>query len=161
MKKFEIITSVLEYENEELPKSIRELVEKAKKETEKAYAPYSNFKVGVAVLLKNGEIILGSNQENAAYPSGLCAERTAIFYANSQYPNTPVDKIAIAAFTNNDFTNNPITPCGGCRQVLREVETRYEHPITVILYGKKKTYILNDVESLMPLNFVKDNLMNN
>ncbi len=156
MKKFEIITSVIEYANDELPKSIRKLVELAKQETEKSYAPYSKFQVGAAILLDNGKVVLGNNQENSAYPSGLCAERTAIFYANSQYPNIPVDKIAIAAFTNNDFTENPITPCGGCRQVLSETEKRFEKPITIVLYGKKKTYILNDTKSLMPLQFVKD-----
>ncbi len=160
MKKIEIVTSVIEYLENELPSDILELVNKAKKETEKSYAPYSNFRVGVAVLLTNGEIVLGNNQENAAYPSGLCAERTAVFYANSQFPNVAVDKIAIAAFTDNDFTNNPITPCGGCRQVLSEVETRFKKPITVILYGKKKTYLIKDIKSLMPLSFIKDNLIN-
>ncbi len=161
MREIKITTSVTEYLNDELSNDIQKLVELAKEQTQKSYAPYSEFRVGAAVLLENGEVILGNNQENAAYPSGLCAERTAIFYANSQYPNVPVEKIAVAAFTNNEFTPQPITPCGGCLQVLTETETRFKKPITVILYGKKKTYVLKNVKSLMPLSFEKDSLLNN
>ncbi len=159
MKKIQLVTSVVEYLPKELPLELAELVEKAKSATQKAYAPYSKFNVGAAVLLKNNEVVLGNNQENAAYPSGTCAERTAIFYANAKYPDVPVDKIAIASFTNDDFTDDPITPCGSCRQVLCETEVRFGTPITVVLYGKKKTYVVENVSSLMPLSFGKDNLL--
>ncbi len=143
---------------EELSESHKELVSRAKEQIEKAYAPYSNFHVGAAVELENGEIFAGSNQENSAYPSGLCAERVAMFYANAQYPNVAVKALAIAAFTNGDFLDDPITPCGSCRQVLLETETRFEKDITVILYGKEKVYIIDKVRELLPLCFEKNSL---
>ncbi len=159
MKKIQLVTSVLEYLPDELPCELAKLVEQAKLATQKAYAPYSKFNVGSAILLKNKKIVLGNNQENAAYPSGTCAERTAIFYANSKYPDTPVEAIAIASFTNDDFTNDPITPCGACRQVLCEAEVRFGTPITVVLYGKSKVYVVESVRSLMPLSFEKKSLL--
>ncbi len=143
---------------DELNESSKNLVNKAKEQIEKAYAPYSGFYVGAAVELENGEIFAGSNQENSAYPSGLCAERVAMFYANAQYPNVPVKALAIAAFTNGDFLNDPVTPCGSCRQVLLETETRFEKDITVILYGKQKVYVIDKVRELLPLCFEKGSL---
>lgn len=138
---------------EELKPNEKNLVDKAKDATLRSYSPYSQFKVGVAILLENGEIITGNNQENAAYPSGLCAERTALFYANSQYPDTAVDTIAIAAFTDGDFIENPITPCGACRQVILETQNRYKHQVRIILYGKKEIYLVEKITDLLPLAF--------
>lgn len=150
--------SVLSYE--ELNNSEKILVEKAKEQIAKAYAPYSGFHVGAAIELTNGEIFAGSNQENAAYPSGLCAERVAMFYANAQHPDTPVATLAIAAHTNGKFLESPITPCGACRQVLLETETRFEKDITILLYGSKEIYRIENVKQLLPLSFEKDNLQN-
>lgn len=150
--------SVLRYE--ELSDNEKTLVEKAKEQIVKAYAPYSGFHVGAAIELINGEIFAGSNQENAAYPSGLCAERVAMFYANAQYQDTPVATLAIAAHTNGKFLESPITPCGACRQVLLETETRFEKDITILLYGSKEIYRIENVKQLLPLSFEKNNLQN-
>ena len=103
---------------EELPDDVRSLMEKAIEAREKAYATYSKFKVGAAILLENDEVISGSNQENAAYPSGLCAERTAIYYAGAKYPKSRILKIAITASSQNQETSKPIPPCGACRQAI-------------------------------------------
>ncbi len=134
------------------------LFEKARNVRAQAYAPYSNFWVGCAVLLENGEIITGSNQENAAYPSGICAERTTLFYANSQYPDLPVEALAIAAQTSGDFIDHPTAPCGACRQVILETEERYNQPMRIYLYGKKEIYIVESIRSLLPLCFGKSDL---
>lgn len=143
---------------EELNDAQKELIQVAKQQVENAYAPYSGFQVGAAVALDNGETIAGSNQENSAYPSGLCAERVAMFYANSRYPNVPVNAIAIAAFTGGNFLKEPVTPCGACRQVLLESEMRFEKAICVLLYGTENIYILENVRELLPLCFEKDSL---
>jgi len=153
-----IETRVEIYSFEELDKSVQLLIIKAKDQVNKAYAPYSGFHVGAAVELENGEIFVGSNQENSAYPSGLCAERVAIFYANAQYPDVAVKSIAIAAFTNGNFLDEPITPCGSCRQVLIETEMRFEKNITILLYGTKRVYMLENVKQLLPLCFEKSSL---
>ena len=141
-----------------LDETEKKLFDAAKKVRENAYAAYSNFHVGCAILLQNGEIVTGSNQENAAYPSGLCAERTAVFYANSQYPDVPVKAIAIAAYANGEYLQDPITPCGGCRQVLLETESRYGKDVKMILYGTEKTYVMENVKQLLPLSFGKERL---
>lgn len=138
---------------EELPEIEKILVKTAKSASEKAYAPYSNFLVGAALLLENGEIIAGNNQENAAYPSGTCAERTAVFYANATYPDVAVTTIAIAAQNANGFLKDPIAPCGSCRQVLLETENRYGKNLRVLLYGEKEIAILETVKDLLPLCF--------
>ncbi len=143
---------------DELNDTDKLLVDKAKEQTQNAYAPYSTFQVGAAIELDNGVIIGGNNQENAAYPSGLCAERVAMFYANAQYPNTAVNTIAIAGYTKGAFLNLPITPCGSCRQVLLETETRFEKDIRVILYGSDEIFIINNVKQLLPLCFEKSSL---
>lgn len=118
---------------------------------EQAYAPYSRFRVGAAVLLENGVIVTGSNQENAAYPSGLCAERTALFYAGAQYPDVPVVSLAVVAF-NSEGRVQTISPCGGCRQVLMETAVRFR-PFRVLLCGAEKTIILDDCRQLLPFGF--------
>jgi cytidine deaminase len=143
---------------DELSISQQQLVNQAKEQVLKAYAPYSGFHVGAAVELANGEIFAGSNQENAAYPSGLCAERVAMFYANAQYPNVAVDAIAIAAFTDGEFLKTPVTPCGSCRQVLLETEMRFDQGIKIILYGTEEIFILDNVKQLLPLCFEKNSL---
>ena len=153
MKNLEISTKITICMYDELDKTEKILVNTAKEALKNAYSPYSQFQVGAAILLKNNEIVCGSNQENAAYPSGLCAERTALFYANSKYPDQAVDTIAIAAFTNGAYTDQPVTPCGACRQVILEAQNRYKHPIRIILYGEKEIYIVEKITDLLPLSF--------
>jgi len=138
---------------EELPEIEKLLIERAKSASVNAYAPYSHFLVGAAVLLENGEIITGNNQENAAYPSGLCAERTAMFYANANYPDVAVTTLAVAAQNAGGFLKDPIAPCGSCRQVLLETEQRYGKKLRVLLYGASEIAILETVKDLLPLSF--------
>ena len=138
---------------EELLSEEKIIVDKAKEATSRAYAPYSKFQVGAAALLANGEIITGNNQENVAFPSGLCAERTTLFYAHSQYPNEAVQALAIAAYTEGDFLDRPISPCGACRQVMLETEMRFHQPVKIILYGKKEIFIAESIKDLLPLAF--------
>ena len=153
MKNLEISTKITICVYDELNKAEKKLVDAAKEILKSAYSPYSNFQVGAAILLKNNEVVCGSNQENVAYPSGLCAERTALFYANSKHPEQAVDTIAIAAFTKGAYTEQPITPCGACRQVILEAQNRYKHPIRIILYGEKEIYIIEKITDLLPLSF--------
>ena len=155
-KTIETKVSILSFN--ELNPTQKALIDKAKEQVGKAYAPYSNFHVGAAVELENGEIFAGSNQENSAYPSGLCAERVAMFYANAQFPDVAVKTIAIAAFTNGIFLPEPITPCGSCRQVLLESEMRFEKNIKVLLYGTKHIFQLENIRQLLPLCFEKSSL---
>jgi cytidine deaminase len=130
-----------------------DLVQRAKVATENAYAPYSNFQVGAAVLLENGEVVTGSNQENAAYPSGLCAERTALFYAGAKFPNIAVKSIAIAAQTGGQFCAQSVYPCGACRQVMLESEVRGKQPIRVIMAGENEVEVVRSAHDLLPLSF--------
>jgi cytidine deaminase len=153
MKSLNITTKIQICSYDELNSEEKFLVDQAKAATAKAYAPYSNFKVGAAVLLENGEIVTGNNQENVAFPSGLCAERTTLFYANATYPNQAVKILAIAAYTEGDFLDRPISPCGACRQVILETEMRYNQQIKIILYGQKEIYILDGIKNLLPLSF--------
>jgi len=119
-----------------------------------AYAPYSHFRVGAAILLKSGHIVSGNNQENAVYPSGMCAERVALFYAGSQFPKTPIAKIAITAIGSENEVIMPVPPCGNCRQALLEYEMRYGEPIEVIMAGEKgDVFIVKSVADLLPLSF--------
>lgn len=164
MKEKEISVKVKEYDYNELSAEDRALVDAAKKMTESSYAPYSQFHVGAAIKLENGEVVTGCNQENAAYPSGTCAERTACYYASAKYPGVPMKKIAIAAWTRlhkpedtpaeECFQANPIAPCGACRQALLEYEAKYG-PMEVILYGADGVYVLPSVASLLPLSFTE------
>ncbi|MDR0825038.1 MAG: cytidine deaminase [Prevotella sp.] len=158
MKSLNLNTKILVYNDVEASESIKKLIKFAKNATKNAYAPYSHFQVGAAVMLTNGEIMTGSNQENAAYPSGLCAERVALFNANAQYPNTAVEVIAIAAFHDGEFTDVPCCPCGGCRQVIVEAENRFDKAIKMIMYGKSKIYEVESVKVLLPLSFGKESL---
>jgi len=157
MKKISITSEIEKVEYNELTDADRELLECAKSATFNSYAPYSNFKVGAAARLLNGTIVTGCNQENSAFPSGLCAERTTIFHANAVYPDQPVTALAIAARNNKDeYTSRPIAPCGGCRQVLIESEQRYNQDIRIILYGTEGIYIIPSVHSILPISFDAD-----
>ena len=159
MEKIKLNIDIHSYKNlAELPETEKKLVEEAQKAVKSAYAPYSKFNVGAAVLLEDGKIITGTNQENAAYPSGLCAERVALFYANSQYPEIPVKAIAICAFHNGDFTKNITPPCGSCRQVMMETEIRFNTPIKVIMFGKNEILTVDNIKSLLPLAFYEKNM---
>ena len=152
-KKLEI--NYLEYSGlEELEPKDRELCEAAEKALTGSYAPYSKFNVGAAVRLADGSIVTGANQENAAYPSGLCAERTTLFAANAQYPDQPVLALAIAARKGNRFLQAPISPCGACRQVISGVEDRFNHPVRILLYGTEGVYECSGIDALLPLRFV-------
>jgi len=133
-----------------------DLLKVALETAQNAYAPYSHFKVGAAILLKNGHIISGNNQENAVYPSGMCAERVALFYAASQFPDTPIAKIAITAIGSEKEVVQPVPPCGNCRQALLEYEIKFNEPIEVIMSGEKgEVYIIKSVAELLPLSFTK------
>jgi cytidine deaminase len=159
MQTTEIRIVVQEFENiEELPVADRNLLLEARRITAQAYAPYSGFHVGAAILLNNGKVVSGNNQENSAYPSGLCAERVTLFYANANYPDSAVKTIAISAAKNGVLVKEPVKPCGGCRQALAEAEVRFENPIRIILDGRDKVLVLNGVESLLPLSFSKKSL---
>ena len=139
---------------DELAAHDREVVEAARKATANSYAVYSGFNVGAAVRLSDGTIVSGTNQENAAYPSGLCAERTALFWANSQYPDKAVEVLAIVARTAQGELEKPIPPCGACRQVILETEKRFNTPIRIILYGTKECYVVEEgIKALLPLSF--------
>ena len=131
----------------------RELLSSALKATSGAYTPYSHFQVGAAVRMNNGVIITGSNQENSAYPSGLCAERTALFYAQSQYPHLTVEAVAITAKSNEGQPPDPVYPCGACRQVMLEVQKRSGRPVRIIMGGSQKIHIVASVGDLLPLAF--------
>ena len=139
---------------DELDEKQKTLVDIAREATLRSYAPYSNFKVGAAIALSNGEVIPGSNQENVAYPSGTCAERSACFYAHARDPEAKFEAIAIAARgTDDEFVETPAAPCGACRQSLLEYETLAGHDVEVILAGAKDIYVLKSVKSLLPLAF--------
>jgi cytidine deaminase len=142
-----------------LPEPLNQLSKLAIEASQKAYAPYSGFKVGAAVLLENGIKVLGNNQENAAYPSGLCAERTALFSANANYPDVNVTAIAICAFKNGQMSTFPVAPCGACRQVMLETEIRYNKPITVVLIGQTNINVIKSAHDLLPLSFNPKDLM--
>lgn len=138
----------------ELSPADRTLIEAAQAATYRSYAPYSNFRVGAAAKLSNGEVLTGSNQENASFTTGTCAERCLVFHANAEYPEAAVEVIAIAARNSEgQFTLSPISPCGACRQVLSEVELRYEKPIRVLLYGTDFCYIFDSIKDLLPFGF--------
>lgn len=153
MKEINLTTKITVYRLEECSDIEKKLIEAAKAATKNAYAPYSEFHVGAAVLLENGEIISGNNQENAAYPSGLCAERTVVFFTNANYPDQKIHTIAIAAFHQGKFTKDVITPCGSCRQVLLETENRFKSPIKILMYSENGVYMLNSVKDILPLSF--------
>jgi cytidine deaminase len=139
----------------ELPDKDQLLIERAQQSAQNAYAPYSKFHVGAAVLLENGEIITGNNQENAAYPSGLCAERVAVFYAMATYPDTAMEAIAITAISDDSLLKIPPFPCGACRQVLAEYEYRQKKPVRYVLHAPAgKTIVMEGIDNLLPFPFV-------
>lgn len=158
MKQIDINISIQSYQLDELSPQDQELVQAAIKATHNAYANYSRFYVGAALRLENGKIVIGANQENAAFPSGLCAERTAVFAAQANYPDSPIETLAIVARNEKGVLPNPITPCGACRQVILEIEDRYKKPIKILLYGTQKIYCVKSVKDLLPLSFVDDNM---
>ena len=155
MKNIKIEINLEEFDAvSELPVSIQKLMNKAHEAREKAYAPYSHFKVGAALQLKSGEIVTGNNQENAAYPSGLCAERVAIFHAGSQNPDATFVSMAITAKSLNHVLSSPIAPCGACRQVLAEYEVKQDPSIEIYFMGETGKIIkANSVKDLLPLIF--------
>ncbi len=160
MKRIDLTTSIDVFDSRsELNKQEQTLIKAAEEACQKAYAPYSEFQVGAAVLLENGEIITGSNQENAAYPSGLCAERTAMFYANANYPDIPVSSIAIIAKNKKGIIANPVAPCGACRQVLLETELRFKKPYDILLVGQSSIQKIKSSKDLLPLSFVGEGLL--
>ena len=139
---------------EHLPEDIKGLMHQAIEARKKAYAPYSDFKVGAALLLDNGEVITGSNQENASYPSGLCAERTAVYYTGAKYPESKILKMAITAASNKEKTIEPIPPCGACRQAIAEYEVKQKQPIEIYFMGESGKVIKSkSLENLLPLIF--------
>jgi len=157
MKKINLTTSFTIYNNlEELSKEENNLFNEAVKARDNAYAPYSNFQVGAALLLENTKIVSGNNQENAAYPSGMCAERVAIWNASSQYPNIKILKIAITAKSKNKVVNKPVAPCGACRQSIAEYELNQSQAIELFFMGEKGEIIKsNSLKDLLPLTFDK------
>lgn len=160
MQNIEITTKIIEVSGlSELSNIEQELVQDALDSAKKSYAPYSNFHVGASLLLENGKIIKGNNQENAAYPSGLCAERVAIFYANANYPEVKIKTMIIVALNRNGLTPKPVYPCGSCRQVMIENESRLKSNIKLILVGEKSIHILENASQLLPMGFDKSVLL--
>jgi cytidine deaminase len=160
LKKLEYNTTILEFASaEELSSEDQHLILMAREAAEVAYAPYSNFQVGAALMLENGKCVKGCNQENVAYPSGLCAERVAVFASYAQYPGIVMNTIAITAKSKNFIVDNPITPCGSCRQVLAEYEHLQGSPIRVILTGETgKVLVIQKIEDILPLSFKEEKL---
>jgi cytidine deaminase len=158
----EISFSYKEYENHtELDADDRELIMAARETAANAYAPYSKFRVGAAIRLNSGTIVCGANVENAAFPSGICAERSAVSNSASNHYNEKPMAIAIAAMTEDGITDEPVPPCGNCRQVLAEEESRAGNKIRIILSGKTRTIIIESIGSLLPMQFNKKNLIVN
>ena len=158
MKNIIISTQFSVFESvQELPNDIQNLMLQAVEVRKNAYAPYSKFRVGAALLLDNGKIILGSNQENAAYPSGLCAERVAVFQAGSIYPGAKILKMAITAASDTNQTKAPIPPCGACRQSIAEYEIKQETPIEIYFMGEiGAIYKSDSLKNLLPFMFDKN-----
>lgn len=154
MKNVETIIKYQEYGYDELPPEYSRLVKLAREATFRSYAPYSRFSVGAAIQLSNGEVVEGSNQENVAYPSGTCAERTACYFAHSRYPEAKFEAIAVAARgSDGDFTADATAPCGACRQALLQYELLAGHDVPVLLAGRNSVFVFPSVASLLPLAF--------
>ena len=158
MKELDINIKIKVCTMDELTPADRELVERAINATNNAYAEYSHFYVGAALRLSDNTIVTGANQENAAFPSGLCAERTAIFAAQANYPDKSITTLAIAARNDNGLMKQPISPCGACRQVISGVEDRYGTPLRILLYGTEGVYCIASAKDLMPLTFTDDSM---
>jgi cytidine deaminase len=154
MTEKEIRSSFEEYNSlDELNPEDRELARKAIRSMSHAYAPYSHFHVGAAVRMSNGQIVRGANQENAAYPSGICAERTAMFAAGAHYPDKDICSIALAGGVHGRLTDHPIAPCGACRQVMAQYQTRAGKPISVLMIGAKAIWKFEKVDDILPFIF--------
>ena len=156
MEQKTIQSTFLVCQKEELSQEEQQLIDAAIEATSRSYAPYSHFHVGAAIQLKNGGVIMGCNQENAAFPAGICAERSAIFAAGAQYPDQPIMTLAITARNSKgELLDEPASPCGTCRQVIIETETRFKQPVRILLYGKKHTYVMDGIRQLMPFSFTE------
>ena len=154
MENINLKVQIVKLLEDELDDEQKKALAQAKEATRRSYSPYSHFRVGASVLLHNGEIVAGSNQENCAYPSGLCAERTTVFYANSRFPDSGIKLLCIAANDEQgNFTQQPVSPCGACRQVLAESEQRAGQPIQILLYGTECCYLVSSARDLLPLTF--------
>ena len=160
MKKIKVESGLEVFDDlKELPQDIQNLMHAAFEARESAYAPYSKFHVGAAIQLQNGAIVKGSNQENAAYPSGLCAERTAIYYAGANYADQKIKVMAISAKAQNKETLNPIPPCGACRQAIAEYEVKQEQPIVIYFMGERGAVFKSDsLSNLLPFLFTQEYL---
>jgi cytidine deaminase len=158
--KLNLTSSFTVYDSaEDLNDKDLQLFQRAKEALKNAYAPYSQFYVGAALLLENGVIVTGNNQENAAYPSGLCAERVALFHASSQYPDQKIITIAVSAASKNKVVNKPVSPCGACRQAISEYEIKFRSPVKMILGGESgEVYISDAMTNLLPLTFTSEDL---
>ena len=161
MQSKEIRFKLDEYNSsDELNSADRELLEKARKATANAYAPYSQFRVAAVAKLSTGEFVAGTNQENASFPVGICAERTLLSTISSIYPESSIDTIAVSYLNENAASDTPIAPCGICRQTLNEYEQRMHQPVRLILAGQTgKVFIIPEAGHLLPLAFVKENLI--
>jgi cytidine deaminase len=160
MNQTEWVSKFTEFSSlDELPEEDRNLIAQARQSVMSAYAPYSRFNVGAAVLLENGKLMLGNNQENASYPIGLCAERVAVFAAAANYPGIKIKAIAITALSNQFLIDKPITPCGACRQAIAEYEHRYQNPIRLIMVGETgKVLVADSIKHFLPYQFNGDDL---
>lgn len=158
MKRIIIESEIRAFKFDELSEAVRSLVDAARDATSNSYTPYSKFNVGAAVRLEDGTIIKGANQENAAFPVTMCAERAAIFNAQSNNPELAITEIAIAAKNVNGFVKEPVTPCGSCRQVLLEMEYRYKRDIKIYLCGASNVYEVKSVKDILPLSFADDSM---
>ena len=159
MKEIQLEFKVKAYQSiDELPEISRKLILLAREAATRAYAPYSGYKVGASVVLENGEILSGNNQENAAYPSGLCAERTVLFYASSKFPETAVRTLAVSTLSNKVAPGEFARPCGGCRQVIAEYEDLAGNPIEIILDGPDSIMVVEGIDTLLPFRFKKEDL---
>ena len=160
MKELEIKIAYTEYDNvQELSAQDQDLLQKARNAGDMAYAPYSDFHVGAALLLENGVMVTGNNQENVAYPSSLCAERVAIYYAGAQYPNVAIKTIAIVCKSKSFHVGSPLSPCGSCRQAMSEYEILHKSNIRVILMGETgKILVVDSIADLLPFMFKAEEL---
>lgn len=159
MKTLNLQSTVTLCQKDELGADDQRLVERAIEATQRSYSRYSHFSVGACLRLADGTEVLGANQENAVYPVGLCAERTAIFAAQVQHPEVPIVAIAIAARNEKgELVANPVSPCGSCRQVMLEAEQRHDQPMRILLYGSNVVYVMDGVRTLLPLAFIEDSM---
>lgn len=160
MKSYDIHTSFLVYENEDqIPPEFIELIQIAKSSRIRSYSPYSGYSVGASLRMKSGEIFSANNQENAAYPSGMCAERNCLFHAKSTFPSGTITQMAVVASKSGESKIDPVTPCGACRQVMIEYEILQNAPIKLILSWKNDSFLLvNSITDLLPIPFSDINL---